>query len=92
VRIGADAARARLAVIDDGPGIPEGERQRAGERFFRASNASAPGSGIGLAIVRSIAERHGGSLDVGGGDGGRGLAAAILLPLAPSSSHPGVNP
>lgn len=82
VRVSVQRPHARLAVVDDGPGIPEAERGHAGERFFRASNASQPGSGIGLAIVRSIAERHGGQLEIGESSAGRGLEAALLLPLA----------
>jgi len=81
-RVGADSAQVRVAVVDNGPGIPDDERHRAGERFFRSRNAVAPGSGIGLAIVRSIAERHGGRLEIGLGEGEHGLAAQMVLPLA----------
>ena len=82
VRISVQGDKARLSVIDDGPGIPEPERHRAGERFFRGSNTSQAGSGLGLAIVRSIAERHGGSMAVDSGVNGCGLAVSMLLPLA----------
>ncbi len=82
VRISVQGDKARLSVIDDGPGIPEPERQRAGERFFRGSNTSQSGSGLGLAIVRSIAERHGGAMAVDSGVNGCGLAVSMLLPLA----------
>jgi len=80
VRVSSGDGRVVLAVVDDGPGLPASELHRAGQRFFRGSNAVAPGSGIGLAIVRSIAERHGGSLEVGTGEGGVGFAASIVLP------------
>ena len=82
VHVGASDGEARLTVVDNGPGIPEAELPRAGERFFRASTANQPGSGLGLAIVRSIAERHGGRLELRNGQDGRGLAASIVLPLA----------
>ena len=71
-----------LTVLDNGPGIPDTEQQRAGERFFRGSNVSLSGSGLGLAIVRSIAERHGGRMVVEAGLHGQGLAASIVLPCA----------
>ena len=81
VSVVVEDGAARLTVMDNGPGMPESERQRAGERFFRGSHAGPPGSGLGLAIVRSIAERHGGQLTVGCGVEGHGLAVSMRLPL-----------
>jgi two-component system OmpR family sensor kinase len=55
--------RVRFAVIDDGPGIPAAERERVFERFHRVDPArtrAAGGAGLGLAIVRAIADSHGG--------------------------------
>ncbi len=86
VRLTAEQNLTRLTVVDDGPGIPPDELQRAGERFFRASNATAPGSGIGLAIVRSIAERHRGTLELQAPPLGSGLVATIVLPRGPEPS------
>ncbi|MGX7757347.1 ATP-binding protein [Streptomyces angustmyceticus] len=56
-----------LRVEDDGPGVPEGERERIFERFVRLDDARARddgGAGLGLAIARDVAVRHGGSLGV----------------------------
>ena len=45
----------RVRVIDNGPGVPEAERDKLFDRFYRAlSNRSAPGSGLGLAVVREV--------------------------------------
>ncbi|WP_327704946.1 HAMP domain-containing sensor histidine kinase [Streptomyces decoyicus] len=59
-----------LRVEDDGPGVPESERERIFERFVRLDDARARddgGAGLGLAIARDVAERHGGSLAVRAG-------------------------
>lgn len=72
-----------LAVIDAGPGIPPDELPRAGERFFRARNAQqgrGSSSGLGLAIARAIAERHGGHLALQLRPDGPGLVATLQLP------------
>jgi two-component system sensor histidine kinase TctE len=89
VRVDAGPGEARIAVIDDGPGIPPAERARAGERFFRASNATQPGSGLGLAIARSIAARHGGRLAIDGKPAGPGLVVTIVLPRRGSATVQG---
>ena len=55
----------RFTVSDDGPGIPEEQRERIFERFHRTDEARdrvAGGAGLGLAIVRAIAQAHGGSV------------------------------
>ena len=73
----------RFAVLDDGPGIPEGERDRIFERFHRTDPArtrSAGGAGLGLAIVRAIAEAHGGHVRAREPANGRGARVELVLP------------
>jgi signal transduction histidine kinase len=55
-----------VAVSDDGPGIPLDDQKLIFEKFGRATveGGTKPGTGLGLFIARSIAEAHGGSLDV----------------------------
>jgi len=68
-----------LAVEDDGPGIPEGERPRVLERFYRRPGAQGGGAGLGLPIVAQIAEQHGSRLRLLDGPGGRGLRAELVF-------------
>jgi signal transduction histidine kinase len=61
VEVGASRGRAEITVTDHGPGIPAADRERVFEPFQRGHGASgASGSGLGLALVRQIARRHGG--------------------------------
>jgi two-component system sensor histidine kinase TctE len=53
-----------MQVEDNGPGIPESEREKVFQPFYRALGTQVDGSGLGLAIVREIVERHGGSVEV----------------------------
>jgi signal transduction histidine kinase len=69
----------RILVTDQGPGIPEEDRLRATERFFRGEAArSTPGSGLGLALVQAVAVLHGGTLLLG--DNHPGLTAELRFP------------
>ncbi len=69
----------RLSVADQGPGIPEADRPRATERFFRGEAArSTPGSGLGLALVQAVALLHEGALQLD--DARPGLRASLVLP------------
>ena len=74
--------RVEVVVTDSGPGIPREEQARIFEKFGRArvGGAVKPGTGLGLFIARSIAEAHGGSLDVESSPG-RGSAFTLALPL-----------
>jgi signal transduction histidine kinase len=74
----------RLTVDDDGPGVPEADRERIFERFVRLDEArarDAGGSGLGLAIVREIVMAHGGSVAVADSDLG-GARFVVTLPTA----------
>ena len=74
---------AHITIADRGPGIPEAEREKIFEPFYRLRNVpeSAGGAGLGLALVKQIAERHGGRVSVGAREGG-GALFEIALPLA----------
>ena len=85
VRLWSEGGWARLAVADDGPGIPAEQRERVFERFYRA-DASRTGShaGLGLSIAMWIVEQHHGRIVVGTGIRG-GAALLVDLPLLPDS-------
>jgi len=84
VRVSAASSNGtvRIAVRDAGPGIPRDQRGRIFEKFGRGDVAggSKPGTGLGLFIARSIAEAHGGSLDVSSGPE-PGSVFTLTLPL-----------
>ena len=73
---------ARLVVEDDGPGIPEPEREKVFARFYRRVGNTETGSGLGLAISREMAVRCGGTVVLHEGTQGRGVRAELSLPLA----------
>jgi len=77
---GADGAF--LAVSDSGPGIPQDERERVFDRFYRVPGSGEVGSGLGLAIVREIAERQAARVSLEDRPGG-GLVVRVRFPAAP---------
>jgi len=86
--LSAETSRWRVAVRDHGPGIPEQERDRLFERFGRLPSAvrrGLPGTGLGLLMVRTVAERHGGEASVDFPASG-GCRFSLLLPMANEES------
>jgi signal transduction histidine kinase len=69
----------RLLVSDRGAGIPDGERERIFEPFYRVPGSSGEGSGLGLSLVRQIARHHGGGVRCAARDGG-GTRFEVDLP------------
>jgi two-component system sensor histidine kinase TctE len=65
VKCGACDGAAWLSVEDSGPGIPAHERERIFERFYRGHAEQGEGSGLGLSIVREVANAHRATIDVG---------------------------
>jgi signal transduction histidine kinase len=87
VSVTAEGDTALVRVTDDGPGIPPGDRERVFDRFTRLDDArtrGGGGAGLGLAIVRELARRHGGSVRLT--DAGPGVRAEVRLPLADKPS------
>ncbi|HET8747131.1 MAG TPA: ATP-binding protein [Ramlibacter sp.] len=74
--------RALLVVDDDGPGLSEPDRQRLGQRFFRAEGSEASGSGLGWSIVQRIAAVHGASVRALASPRLGGLCVEVGFPAA----------
>lgn len=95
VRVRGNARSLCLEVQDDGPGIDEEDARRIFERFYRGRSArtgGARGSGIGLALVKHIANAHGGDVTVRNGPE-RGAIFEVTLPVRRhASSHPTQDP
>ena len=97
LRHGGDGARVRLStgvvaegdarigvlrVADDGPGIPDADRERVFERFYRGANGHrSAGIGMGLSLVQRVVSAHGGAVRCTVGIDGRGCAIEVRLPL-----------
>ena len=84
-----------LQVEDDGPGIPEAEREQVFQPFYRVLGTNVDGSGLGLAIVKEIADRHGADIHVGAVHSeprpeGAGLGAVftVRFPAQPAPPPP----
>ena len=73
-----------LSIGDEGPGIPEAERSKVFDLFYRIAEGDRrpTGTGLGLAIVRGFIEAHGGRVRALGGPGGKGTVIEIELPAA----------
>ena len=71
-----------LEISDTGPGIPEAERQRVFDRFYRREGSAGAGSGLGLAIVKRIADAHGIKIDLSDSASETGLRMRFIFPHA----------
>jgi signal transduction histidine kinase len=74
-----DPAGPILEVSDTGPGIPEADRARVFDAFYRAElSRSTPGNGLGLTLVKSVADRHGARITLS--DNAPGLRLSVQFP------------
>ena len=80
IALSRDAQGAWFAVEDSGPGVPEAERERVFDRFYRLPGAEAAGSGLGLAIVRTVADRQGARVTLGRSPTLGGLRVEVRFP------------
>lgn len=77
-----DARIVDLAILDDGPGIPEEDRGEAMRRFGRLDPArTRSGAGLGMSLVGTIAALHRGTMELGAGEPRRGLGVTLSLPI-----------
>lgn len=80
VAVTCDDQRVLLTVRDCGPGIAVADRERVFDRFFRGQALDVPGSGLGLSIVKSVADRHRAIVRLDPGPDGRGLLVSVSFP------------
>jgi two-component system, OmpR family, sensor kinase len=88
VSTAAENGDAVLIVEDDGPGVPPELRTRVFERFVRGGGDGARGSGLGLSIVHSVAESHGGSVLLESSSRGGGARFVVRLPTGGAGVTP----
>jgi len=69
-------------VVDTGPGIPPDERQRVFDRFYRPPGTTPPGSGLGMAIVKTIADAHGATIVLDTDPNTHGLSVTVSFPFS----------
>jgi len=87
VRCGRHHGASFLEVEDDGPGIPEAERPRVRERFYRMPGSQGHGCGLGLAIVDEISRLHDANLTIDSGANGRGARIRVSFRGTGSENH-----
>jgi two-component system sensor histidine kinase KdpD len=82
VQAAAEGRIFRIAVLDNGPGLPPGDEERVFDKFYRASARAdgGRGSGLGLAICRAVAKAHGGNVTAANRPSG-GTELVIQLPM-----------
>jgi two-component system, OmpR family, sensor kinase len=83
-----EGGRVVLAVEDDGPGVPDALRGRLFERFVRGDGDAGGSFGLGLSIVRAVAEGHGGSVSLADPVDGVGARFVVRLPAGAAASAP----
>jgi len=88
VRLTEGHGTVALYVEDNGPGIPAAERERVFERFHRVLGTGTEGAGLGLAIVREIADRHGAQIEIGTGPGDAGTRVRVTFARPPGHRKP----
>ena len=76
----AGGSTVALRVEDDGPGIPEEEREKVFERFYRRLGTGIEGTGLGLAVVKEIVASHEGAIELTAPDRPPGLVVKVTLP------------
>ena len=85
VAVDRDDTGATLTVTDNGPGIPAEDRARVFDRFFRGDDQHEQGSGLGLSIVKRVADAHHAAIALDDAEGG-GLAVRVHFPAVPTAS------
>lgn len=78
-----DAKTVVVTLDDDGPGIPEAEREKVFAPFYRVEGSRSRetgGTGLGLSVARTIIHAHGGTISLSDAPGGKGLRVTVTLP------------
>lgn len=89
VSVVTDGSHVILIIADNGPGVPDALKERIFERFYRALGNKAPGSGLGLSIVRQICDLHHAKIVLEDQPVGTGLIIKIFFPL--QQTHPKIT-
>ena len=80
VSTGCDNGIPYMTVEDTGSGIPAAERTKVVERFYRVAGTPGEGSGLGLAVVKEVVDRHGGALEIMDRRNLRGTCIRVTFP------------